>query len=42
MWYMKRELDEAKKFMSPAALRKLVRQQTAAAAAAAEGETKGK
>ena len=39
---MKRELDEAKKFMSPAVLRKLVRQQTAAAAAAAEGETKGK
>lgn len=42
LWYMKRELDEAKKFMSPAALRKLVRQQDAAAAAAAEGETKGK
>merc|ERR1711865_414832 len=42
LWYMKRELDEAKKFMSPAALRKLVRQQAAAEAAAAEGETKGK
>ena len=43
LWWMKRELDEAKKFMSPAALRKLAKQQAAAAAAAAaeeEGEKK--
>jgi hypothetical protein len=43
LWWMKRELDEAKKFMSPAALRKLAKQQVAAAAAAAaeeEGEKK--
>lgn len=42
LWFMKRELDEAKKFMSPAALRKLIKKQEkeAAAVAATEGETK--
>ena len=37
LWWMSRELEEAKKYMSPAALRKLERQQAAAAAA---GESK--
>ena len=33
LWWMARELEEAKKYMSPAALRKLERQQAAAAGA---------
>ena len=40
LWWMKRELDEAKKFMSPAALRKLAKKQEAEAAAAASGGEK--
>ena len=38
LWWMQRELAEAKKFMSPAALRKLEKKQAAEAAAAGESK----
>ena len=37
LWWMSRELEEAKKYMSPAQRRKLERQQAATAAAGGDG-----